>query len=635
MLIAAVGHVDHGKTTLIRALTGVDTDRLPEEKRRRLSIEIGFAYQPSANGRVLGFIDVPGHERFVHNMLAGMPTIDLALLVVAADDGPMPQTLEHLAILDLLGIRQAIVVITKCDRVDQRQLRSVRDVIAALLSDTALAEAPVIAIGAPEGEGIDALRSALHDRAAALLPKVDDQGFRLAIDRCFTIRGAGLVVTGAVFAGRVQVGDRLLLAPIDLPVRVRSIHAQGRSSLIGRIGERCALNIVGAGVDGERVRRGHWLIERSDAVISDRIDIQLTVLRSEPRPLQHWTPVHVHHGAADLSGRIALLADHALVAGASGFAQLVLNEAIPVAWGDRMVLRDQSARRTIAGGLVVDPLALRRGRARPERFEVLNALLTPEPITALKQALIHTPAAFDLEGFLRARNNSPETEQRLRAEALVTAKVLPPGALIVAKTRWNQLCARIDTLLWEWHRHHPDEIGLDSSGLRAGFERGLRPLVDAALREMLARRRIIKEGRRYRQAAHQPRLPTAEAAIWERLGSRPEFRTRQPPSVPDLALLLNHDPEKLRTALQRLAFRGYLVRVSNRYLLPETMAALADIAVELGTDDRCFDAKSYRNRANIGRNFAIELLEYFDFRGLTRRIGDQRILVGSCAKLFA
>ncbi len=260
MIIATAGHVDHGKTSLVRAITGVDTDRLPEEKARGLTIDLGFAYHDLANGQRLGFVDVPGHERFIRNMLAGVSGIDYALLVVAVDDGPMPQTEEHLAILDLLGVTQGAVALTKIDRVDRTRVEEVAELTQLMLEPTGLAAAPVFPVSALNGEGVQALQSHLEGTAEAVAARVPSGNFRLAIDRTFTIQGAGLVVTGTVFSGAVALGDQVVLSPLGLPVRVRGIHAQNRSASQGQVGERLALNIAGANVDKSLVHRGDWIL---------------------------------------------------------------------------------------------------------------------------------------------------------------------------------------------------------------------------------------------------------------------------------------------------------------------------------------------------------------------------------------
>ncbi|MBT7758081.1 MAG: selenocysteine-specific translation elongation factor, partial [Rhodospirillaceae bacterium] len=367
MIIATAGHVDHGKTTLVRALTGVDTDRLPEEKKRGLTIDIGFAYQDIGGdgdtgagigtGTVMGFVDVPGHERFVKNMLAGVASIDFALLVVAADDGVMPQTVEHLAILGLLGIKQGAVAITKIDRVDPDRIEAVAEEIEAILAPTFLAGCPLFPVSGEIGTGMAALQQHLEAAARGHAERAVQGNFRLSIDRAFTVPGAGLIVTGAVFSGQVAVGDRLILASQDraegIEARVRGLRALDREAEVGRAGQRCAINIAGADLHQSVVSRGDWLLAAPIFLPVRKFDARVRVLDSEAKPLAHWTPVHLHLAAADITGRIAVLGERRIMPGEDALAQLVLDAPIGALFGDRFILRDQSAQRTLAGGVVI------------------------------------------------------------------------------------------------------------------------------------------------------------------------------------------------------------------------------------------------------------------------------------------
>ena len=325
MIIATAGHVDHGKTVLVKALTGEDTDRLPEEKQRGMSIDLGFAYQPLEDDTVLGFIDVPGHEKFIRNMLAGVTGVDFALLVVAADDGPMPQTREHVAILDLLGISAGAVALTKIDRVDGGRVDEVAGQITSLLAETGLANAPIFPVSGNTGDGVNALRTHLHTQAMARDARAAGGHFRLAIDRSFTLSGRGHVVTGTVFSGQVAVGDRLMLTPPGVEVRVRGLHVQNQPAERGGVGDRCAVNIVSTGLRKTEAHRGNWLLAEPINLPTARIDVRLNVLEGEVRALKHWTPVHIHCGANDITGRVAILGQKSIAPGGTGFVQLILD----------------------------------------------------------------------------------------------------------------------------------------------------------------------------------------------------------------------------------------------------------------------------------------------------------------------
>ena len=374
MIVATAGHVDHGKTALVRALTGVDTDRLPEERKRGLTIDLGFAYRALDDDHVLGFVDVPGHERFVRNMLAGVGSIDLALVVVAADDGVMPQTREHTAILDLLGVTECIAVVSKVDKVDTARADEVAEEVEALLSATGMRGAEVRCVSAMSGAGIDALSGALRERALGIAARAANGRFRLCVDRAFMLRGAGLVVTGTVHAGVASTGERLVVTPSGYEARIRGIHAQDRPAGRARAGERCALNLAGRDIESGAIARGDWIVDRALHAPSDRIDARLRVLADEPRALRHWTPVHAHLAAAHSTARVAVLGSGSIAPGDSGRVQIVLDQPIHALAGDRIVIRDQSATRTMGGGAVIDPFSPKRGRARPARLAWLDAI---------------------------------------------------------------------------------------------------------------------------------------------------------------------------------------------------------------------------------------------------------------------
>jgi selenocysteine-specific elongation factor len=379
MIVGTAGHIDHGKSALVRALTGVDTDRLKEEKERGISIDLGFAYLPGADGPVLGFVDVPGHEKFVRNMLAGATGIDYVLLVIAADDGIMPQTREHLAIVDLLGITHGLVAQTKIDLVPGERCAVVADDIREALRATGLSGAKIFPVSTVTGAGIDALRTALLAAARSFGARPAGGRFRLAVDRCFSLTGAGTIVTGAVLSGAVAVGDSVVVSPVGLRARVRSIHAQNQRAQRGCAGERCALNLVGEGVDRHAIARGTVVLDPFLHAPTDRIDASLQLLAGETRPLAHWTPVRLHHAAVEVGARAALLEEAPIAPGARGRVQLVLERPIAAAMGDRFVLRDTSASRTIGGGRFIDLRAPQRRRRTPARRAQLDALALEDP----------------------------------------------------------------------------------------------------------------------------------------------------------------------------------------------------------------------------------------------------------------
>ena len=637
MLIATAGHVDHGKTMLIRALTGIDTDRLPEEKARGLTIDLGFAYQSSDDGSRLGFVDVPGHERFIRNMLAGVGAIDFALLIIAADDGPMPQTREHLTILDLMGLETGAAVITKMDRATPERLDEVENSVRKLLSTSSLAAAPVFRVSAQENLGISELRAHLSDTAATLPSRPERGNFRLAVDRSFTVAGAGVVATGAVFSGTVRNGDRLRVRPGNATARVRAIHAQGLEAESGQTGHRCALNVAGPDISAETMQRGQWLVDEACGDATRRLDVRVKILPSEDKPFAHWTPVHVHLGTASTTGRVALLGERRLAPGEDGLAQVVVDQPLMAVHADRFVFRDQSARRTVGGGQVIDPYPPARRRGRSQRLAVLIELENNDPTTALASALQQDTNGLDLAAYVQARNLTPEEQQRV-LEAVPHRVIEHRGArLAFAATRWSDTRDAVLTSLAAWHEEHRDELGPDLSRLRQGLPSGVSPVLsDAVLAELLSESVVVREGTHLRLANHQPSLPPAEERLLGRVHREIGPSDLQPPVVHALAQALTMQKPALEAFLIKCTRRGQLIRVcDNRFLHPEAVSKLVKVVVKLSGDgQRRFTARDFRDASGIGRNFTIQLLEYLDSQGVTRRIGDERLVVLERAKAY-
>ena len=634
MIVATAGHIDHGKTALVRALTGVDADRLPEEKRRGLTIDLGFAYTSLPDGTELGFVDVPGHERFLPNMLAGVLSIDRVLLVVAADDGPRPQTLEHLDILELIGIAEVAAVITKIDRVEAGRTETVIGQVRALLAAASFAESPIFPVSSRTGEGIAALARYLQTsarlsgrkRAAAPISGL----FRMPIDRAFTLPGIGLVVTGTVAAGSVAAGDRVFVSPSGVPARIRGLHAHNRPIGTASAGERCAINIAGSFSDGGEPRRGDWILTPDRHAPTARLDLFVRASRFTEAPLRDGLPVHLHLGTTDTVGRTAVLGQKAIAPGESGFVQLDLEHPVGALWGDRVVLRDHAARHTLAGGHVVDPFAQRRGRRQPARLAVLEALTIADAAQALARS-VAIEGVIDLTQFALARNLAPaEIEALTQAGGFLC--VGPPGASVaVTRARLATLCDRIVETLAAWHRDQPDALGPNRAALIAQLRaEAPEAALDAALSELTSASRVVRQGPIWRLPDHQPRLTRADERLWERVCPLLDADDQRPPRVRELAATLGLEPEAVERFLSRAERLGRVARVAdNRFFLPETLARLAEIARDLAesSPEGTFTAATFKDRSGVGRNLTIRILEFFDTMGATRRLGDARIVL--------
>ena len=634
MILATAGHIDHGKTALVRALTGVDADRLPEEKRRGMTIDLGFAYASLPDGTELGFVDVPGHERFLPNMLAGVLSIDRVLLVVAADDGLRPQTLEHLDILELVGVAEVIAVITKIDRVEASRITSVGAEVRALLGAAGFAASPIFPVSSRTGEGITALTQ--HLQTAGQIAARDPAArpakglFRMPIDRVFTLPGIGSVVTGTIASGSITSGERPVISPSGIPVRVRGLHTQNRPVETVGAGERCAVNIVGAFPEGGAPGRGDWLLAPERHAPVTRLDLVLRVSRLAEAPLRDGLPVHLHLGTSDVVGRVAVLGQRAIAPGDTGFVEVDLNDPIGALHGDRVVLRDHAARRTLAGGRVVDPFAPRRGRRQPARLAVLEALACADPAEALTRRLA-IEGHVDLSQFALMRNLSA-AELDVLAEAgdfLRVGSVRAPVA--ITRARLAVLCDKIVEVLGAWHQAQPDALGPSRPALIAQLRaEAPEAALEAALAELAAAGRVVRQGPIWRLPEHQPRLTRADERLWEKMQQLLAVADLRPPRVRELAELLRLTPEAVDRFLARAERLGRVARVAdNRFFLPQTLASIADIARELADNsaDGTFTAAMFKDRAGVGRNLTINILEFLDKMGATRRVGDARIVL--------
>ena len=638
MIVGTAGHVDHGKTSLVRALTGIDTDTLKEEKARGITIDLGFAYMPGADGGTIGFVDVPGHERLVRTMVAGAAGIDFALLVIAGDDGPMPQTLEHLEILDLLGLSRGLIAITKTDRIDAtRRAEVARDILKAV-QGTTLAGADMFFVSSVTGEGVEALRDTVRKAATQRTDRDLDRIFRLSVDRSFTLRGVGTVVTGTALAGRVQANDELTLLPSGLKVRVRSLHAQNHEAAQGLAGQRCALALTGAGLGKDDVPRGAWICGEADAAQTSRFDADVRLLADAPRALAQWTPVHFHCGASDVGARVTILADEPLSPGAHGLVQIVLDRPLPIRHGDRFVLRDQSAWHTIGGGIVLDPHAALRKRRGPDRLERLDSLRILDHIRSLERLLALAPGFEDLTAFAADRGLNERHALSLQADLSLTTLPVGPATFVHTVARWTVLIASVDALLAEFHAQHRELPGMAGERLRLALTPPMSKPLFAAIRDRLAaEKRIAIQGHWIRLPDHVAQLSAEERkleALMRPLIAAQKFR---PPRVRDIGAELTVSETVVRRACKALVRTGALIELApDQFFLRETVVEMARIADDLtkSSPSSRFTAADFRDRMNNGRKVAIQILETFDRQGLTRRDGDLRRVVKAPELIF-
>ena len=628
MIVATAGHIDHGKTALVRALTGVDTDRLKEEKLRGISIDLGFAYLPAPDGSILGFVDVPGHEQFVHNMLAGATGVDFVLLVVAADDGVMPQTREHVAIIDLLGVERGLVALTKVDKVPAPQRAEAGEAIRQLLSLTKLVSADVLPVSCVTGEGIDTLRDRLFDAARSTRARSARGRFRLAVDRCFSLAGAGTVVTGTVLSGSVLIGDKVTVSPSGLPARVRSIHSQNRPAERGVAGERCALNLTGEGVSKNAIARGDVVVDPDLHAPSDRIDATFKLLASERKPVLQWMPARLHHAVADVGARILLLGNE-IGSGEEGLIQLVLDRPIAAAAGDHFVLRDTTAQRTIGGGKFTDLRAPSRKRRTPERLAQLAAYAIADAEAALPALLDRPPYCIDLTALARDRAMRDADIEDIISRLEVHKLTTPSATFALSGARWLQFQHDLLTALKTYHAAHPDFPGVSFQSLRFQLQPRLPELAFVSALKGFARSgEIGLDGAWVHLSSHAVQLTAGDESLWARieplLGNKERF---QPPRVRDIAKRCAVRDADVRRLLKILGRMGKVYEIAPDHFFPRsTVAEMVDFVVELAGNamDGQFAAAQFRDRAGNGRKVAIQVLEFYDRQGITVRHGDLR-----------
>ncbi len=645
MIFGTAGHIDHGKTALVKALTGIDGDRLAEEKRRGITIDLGYAYCESPDGSILGFVDVPGHEKFVHNMLVGATGIDHALLVIAADDGVMPQTREHLAVLELLAVRDGTVVLTKIDRVDASRLQALQSQVEQLVANTFLAQAPLFRVSNRTGEGIDELKRYLLNAAAlnkigagkgmasAVVAKWH-AGFRMAIDRVFTLAGIGTIATGTVHAGRISVGDAVRLAPSGLELRVRGLHAQNRVASVAMAGQRCAINLSGERFERSLVVRGDWLTAPWLHRATTRFDARLQALAQLAHPLTPWMPAHLHLGAADVMCRIVPLSHTQIDAGQQAWVQVVCEAEVHVCVGDRFVLRNQAANQTLAGGLVVDIAAPQRKRRTEQRLAQLQVLSIGEIGERLLEWVRQSDTAVSLAP-LAAQWNVPESDLNRLARSqdeFVCKPIQPSGSetrvhetwVVWHRDCWSRVCTQLVAALAEFHRQFPDELGCERDRLR---RIAVPTLARAAARLMI--QCLIDEGDIQASgvflhaAQHRITLSQSEQQFRDRALPMLNEAGLEPPWVRDMARLTGVDEALARGYLLRLVRHADVHQVvRDLFFSQQAIDRLTIAARSLHESEGAITAARFRDVSGLSRKRAIQVLEYFDRVGIARRVRD-------------
>jgi selenocysteine-specific elongation factor len=634
LILGTAGHIDHGKTSLVKALTGIDCDRLPEEKARGITIDIGFAHL-ELDGVRLGIVDVPGHERFVKNMLAGATGIDLALLVVAADDSVMPQTREHLEILKLLGVRHGLIALTKADLVDETTREVVSLEIRELVKGSFLESAPIIATSAHTGMGIAELKAALAKGCGAVGADRGAGWFRLPIDRSFTVQGHGTVVTGSVVSGSAALGDEVEWhrgdGTTDL-VRIRGLNNHGKPVEEVHRGQRAAVNL--AGVPHEQVRRGQELARPGYLAPSKVLTVRLLASAETRHPLKHRLPLRLHVGTAEVMATVSLLDADSLNPGELGLAQLFLTEPVTAVWGQPLVLRDSSAEHTLGGGQVVQPTATKVRRRHVEAIEQIEKLWSDSPDTrALAVAWFAGFHGFAPADLVREAGIGPEEVEATAARLVAGGKLseLALGSnrrLLVNAERVGELEARVLDALAALHAENPLVTNHDRQKVLARLDYvGDDQLLQAVADRLIKAKRLVGDARRIARADFKPKLSANQRKLKDKIVEAHAAAGFAPPEPKEFANQAGGNAAALKDIFEVACAEGLLVRVTDDiYLSAEAEAEMRRRVRERLSGGPGATVAEIRDLLGTTRKFAVPVCEYLDRIGLTRREGDLRVL---------
>jgi selenocysteine-specific elongation factor len=632
-IIGTAGHIDHGKTQLVRALTGIDTDRLPEERRRGISIELGFAWLALPDGDRAGIVDVPGHERFIRQMLAGAQGFDLLVLVVAADDGVMPQTEEHFEICHLLDVHEAIFVITKVDLVDRARLEEVRSEIEILAAGTPFESAPVVGVSAQTGEGIDALRAMIVERLASLERPAQAGPFRMPVDRAFVLKGHGVVVTGTAAGGSIAPGDEVVVLPRGVTARVREAQVHDVAVERAYAGQRVALNL--GGVDRQTVARGDTIVVAGVRADSDRFDARVEIRPSARRAVRSHERVRVYLGTRDVPARIVWLDGVVQVEPkASAYAQLVLRERAVAFAGDRFVIRDETARRTLGGGVVVLARARRHRGADGEIGPALRALEAGAPAERLL-AYARTTTALDTDASeigVELGLEGAEVARLARDSDDLVALTDPTGSTrVAARDRFDAYVADLVAATESHHAKSPNLPGIELEPLRRAVPHEIEPrLFRSIIDGLVAEGRLARSGSTVAIPGHRVSMNDEDERLSERILAAIQAGNTMPPTTKQLEEQFAVSSRRLADLLGVLVERGVVVKVAGdlafaREVIDELQGRLrAHLERE-----KEITAAGFRDLIDASRKYSIPLLDYFDRSGLTLRSGDVRRLRGS------
>lgn len=626
VIIGTAGHIDHGKTTLVRALTGIDTDRLKEERERGMTIDLGYAHLTLPKGQVASIIDVPGHERFIKNMLAGVVGLDIALLVVAADESVMPQTKEHLDILQLLHVEHGIVAITKADSVDPEWLDFVKDEVQELLADTYLAGSPIIPVDSVSGRGLSDLLSVIQEVCDSITRGPVSRGFRLPIDRVFTLTGFGTIVTGTLADGTINVGDKVEILPQGLESRARQLQVHGRTVESAKAGTRLAINL--AGVDINEIVRGDVCASPGTLKASCRFDILLKLLPSASHALENRTRIRFHIGTAELLGRITLLDREELKPGDEAFAQFISETPGVAAYGDRFVVRAYSPMITIAGGVVVDPVPRKHRRYDVNTIAALETRSRGSTVELLEAVLKQYDTGVttaDLSKQMNQTDFGPSLHALREAGKLIELE----GGWIFHSSTYDALVKRIAEVLSEFHSKYPLRRGMSKEELRVRINKQIdHRTFNTLLAHLEQLDQICIVDNVVCQKGFTITLDSKEQSAARQILDTLQKAGFEPPDENQLLKNTGLPTSTSRDILDFLVHRGEIVKVAeNLYFHASAILKAEQLLREHLAKYPSITASQFRDLIGSSRKYTIPILEYFDSRKISRRKGDEHVLV--------
>jgi selenocysteine-specific elongation factor len=630
VILGTAGHIDHGKTSLIKALTGTDTDRLKEEKARGITIELGFASLDLPGGQHLGIVDVPGHEKFIKNMVAGATGIDIVVMIIAADEGVMPQTREHMEICMLLGVKHGLIAMTKIDMVDEEWLELALEDIRDFSQGTFLENSPILPVSSVTGQGVPELITALDNIAGEIPPRPPSTLFRLPIDRVFTMKGFGTVITGTLISGKVTVGDTIMVYPSGITSKVRGIQAHNQSADSAEAGMRTAINFQG--LDKAAVQRGEVLSKPGVLVPSYMVDLSFHYLTSNKKPLKNRTLVRLHTGTNEVLGHLILLEQEELPPGQTAVVQIRLDSPVAIVKDDRFVIRSYSPIRTIGGGQVLNPIPQKHKRLKPEIIQGLQLLTNDDPEAIITYHIQEAGYNGVSYSHLKIMSNLGGKQLDTIVQHLLSHRTIlqtdKEHRIYIHQTTFKTLEQKSVEYLAKYHETNPLKAGMPKEELRSKFPRlSDSKLFNQVLNQMIKSKQIVQEENTVRLESHRVSLGVDQADVREKILKMYQKGELQPPYFREVVKMLNADPKRAREVLNHLVEEGQIVKTKeDLYFHASAVNDLKNRLVDFLKSNGEITTPQFKEMTGASRKFVIPLIEYFDSKNVTLRVGDSRKL---------